>query len=43
MQGAEGVAAALFGTSNRFGRMPITIYPSDYVNEVWIPNPPLPP
>ena len=32
MAGAEALASTLFGRSNRFGRMPYTVYPADWVH-----------
>eukprot|EP00697_Spironema_sp_BW2_P017465 gnl/Spiro4/9155_TR4822_c0_g1_i1.p1 gnl/Spiro4/9155_TR4822_c0_g1~~gnl/Spiro4/9155_TR4822_c0_g1_i1.p1 ORF type:complete len:824 (-),score=178.02 gnl/Spiro4/9155_TR4822_c0_g1_i1:109-2538(-) len=33
-QGALALYKALFGLENRWGRMPLTVYPADYINQV---------
>lgn len=32
--GSQAIAASLFGDNNRFGKMPVTIYKENYINEV---------
>jgi hypothetical protein len=34
VRGAEALTLALFGDENRFGKLPITMYNKDYINEV---------
>ena len=33
MEGAKALAQSLFGVSNRWGKMPVTVYPHDYIKE----------
>ena len=33
-QGAKAVGASLFGHENRWGKLPITMYPLDYLNKL---------
>jgi len=34
MRGAEAIARSIFGLENRWGKLPVTIYPTDYVTKV---------
>lgn len=34
MRGAEAIARGIFGLDNRWGKLPVTIYPANYVNQV---------
>jgi len=38
VKGARALAESLFGTQNRWGKLPVTIYPANYVNQVDIFN-----
>jgi len=38
LPGARALAATLFGQENRWGKLPITIYPADYVNQQSMTN-----
>eukprot|EP01123_Difflugia_compressa_P014532 TRINITY_DN762_c1_g1_i1.p1 TRINITY_DN762_c1_g1~~TRINITY_DN762_c1_g1_i1.p1 ORF type:complete len:323 (+),score=58.55 TRINITY_DN762_c1_g1_i1:145-969(+) len=38
VQGARALADTLFGTQNRWGKLPVTIYPADYINQVVMTN-----
>jgi hypothetical protein len=34
LRGAEALFLSLFGEANRWGRLPVTVYPAEYINEV---------
>jgi hypothetical protein len=34
LRGAEALFLSLFGEANRWGRLPVTIYPMDYTDQV---------
>jgi beta-glucosidase-like glycosyl hydrolase len=34
LRGAEGIARTLFGLENRFGKLPVTVYPAAYTSQV---------
>jgi len=38
VRGAEALTLALFGDANRWGKLPITIYKADYINQVEMHN-----
>jgi len=38
VQGARALAQTLFGEQNRWGKLPVTIYPADYIKQVDIFN-----
>jgi len=37
-RGGEGIADVLFGDYNPGGRLPVTVYPSDYVSMISMEN-----
>ena len=39
VHGAQAIAATLFGENNPGGKLPVTIYSSDYVDKVPLPPP----
>jgi len=34
MRGAEAIARSIFGYENRWGKLPVTVYPADYVDKI---------
>lgn len=43
LRGAEGIARSLFGEYNKWGKMPITTYKSDFINECGLTDMNMPP